>query len=269
MRHATLRQLLPETVRISRQAGEAILQVYDAGFTVTHKADNSPVTQADDRAQAVIDEALSKLTPDIPILSEEGALSPWPVRHQWSTYWLIDPLDGTREFIRRNDQFAVNISLIHEGRPVLGVVHAPVTGTVWYGGPSLGAFRESRDGSAEQIHTAPLPQPPLRVVLGRATPGARTRTLLDRLPEHRILTCGASLKLCMIAGGQADLFPRFGPISEWDLGAPQAILEAAGGAITHMHDLIPIRYNTRSSLTTSDIVAFGDPSVDWRRYIPE
>lgn len=268
MKHTALRQLLPETVRISRQAGEAILRVYNAGFTVTHKADNSPVTAADNEAQVVIDGALSRLTPEIPILSEEGPQFPWSVRHQWNTYWLIDPLDGTREFIRRNDQFAVNISLIHDGRPVLGVVHAPVSGTVWFGGPGLGAFRENHHGVIEQIHTAPLPEQPLRVVLGRATPGTRTRSLLERLPDHHIFTCGASLKLCMIAAGQADLFPRFGPISEWDLGAPQAILEAAGGAIMHMHGLTPIRYNVRASLTTSDIVAFGDPSVDWRRYLP-
>ncbi|MEX0731413.1 MAG: 3'(2'),5'-bisphosphate nucleotidase CysQ [Aquisalimonadaceae bacterium] len=268
MNAAALRQLLPETVRIARQAGEAILRIYSTGFTVTRKADDSPVTAADEAAQAVIEDALSRLTPNIPILSEEGTLRPWPQRRQWQTYWLVDPLDGTREFIRRNGQFAVNIALIDAGRPVLGVVHAPVAGTAWYGGPALGAFREQQGGSAERIQTARRPEPPLRVALGRATPGSRTRLLLDRLPEHRIVPCGASIKLCMIADGQADLYPRFGPISEWDIGAPQAILEAAGGTIAHMRDLSPVRYNKRPSLTTSDIVAFGDPSVDWKQFIP-
>lgn len=268
MNDAALRRLAPEVVHISRQAGEAILRVYNAGFTVTRKADDSPVTAADDAAEAVIHEALTRLTPSTPILSEEGPQPPWRERRQWDAYWLVDPLDGTREFIRRNNQFAVNIALIREGEPVLGVVHAPVSGTVWYGIPGTGsAFRQERDGSESPIHTAALPEPPIRVALGRAAPGPRTREVLDRLPEHRILPCGSSLKLCMIADGRADFHPRFGSISEWDLGAPQAVLEAAGGAIARMRDLSRVRYNTHRSPTTSDIVAFGDPSADWQQFL--
>jgi len=264
---ARLRQLLPDTVAIARLAATEIMAVYGAGFTVSRKQDDSPVTAADQAAHDVIAQRLAALTPAIPLVSEEAPLPSWEERREWRTYWLIDPLDGTREFIRRNRQFAVNIALIHRGSPVLGVVLAPATGTVWYGGPALGAFRQHRQGQVQAIHCAPAQTPPLRVVLGNARPGPRARALLERLPEHTVMTCGASLKLCLIADGSADLFPRYGRISEWDLAAPQAILEAAGGRICQMQGLAPLRYNQSPDLTTTDIIAFGDPSVDWEQYL--
>lgn len=257
------RALLDAAVSIARTAGEAIIAVYDRGFTVARKADDSPVTAADAAAQQVIGPALRNLDPALPVISEEAAVPPWEERRGWSTYWLVDPLDGTREFIRRNDQFAVNIALVEDGRPVLGIVHAPVSGQTWYGGPGIGAFH--RDGRGDTpLRTAPYSEPPLRVITGRGRPGPRTRALLERLPAHRRLACGASLKLCKIAQGEADLFPRFGPISEWDLAAPQAVVEAAGGIVASLQTLEPLRYNQRPSLTLHDVAAVGDPTVDWR-----
>jgi len=262
-----LAELMPEVVRIARSAGSAVMDVYNAGFTVTRKADNSPITAADEDAQTVIEQGLLSMTPRTPVVSEESELPPWRTRKRWSTYWLVDPLDGTREFIRRNNQFAVNIALIHDGRPVLGVVHSPARDTTWYGGRTLGAWRRRSGGRAERIHTTTPHGAPLRVVLGRAVPGPRTRALLKHLPEHRIITCGASLKLCLIADGRADLFPRFGPISEWDLAAPEAVLEGAGGMVASMDTMERLRYNTRDIPTTADILAFGDPTVKWKRCI--
>ena len=259
--------LLEPTRRIAEDAGKAVMRAYKAGFTVDRKEDDSPVTAADAAAHDVIVRALSALTPDLPIVSEEEELKRWDRRRQWERYWLLDPLDGTREFIRRNGQFSVNIALIEDSRPVLGVVHAPTDGRSWFGGPQTGAFRQTADGSRTPLHTVPADQPPYRVVLGRSRPGPRIRALLESLPEHRVLQCGASIKICLIAEGEADLFPRLGPISEWDLAAAQAILEAAGGQVLNLKDLSPLRYNQRDTLTLRDVLAVADPSGDWWQHL--
>ncbi|MCK8517021.1 3'(2'),5'-bisphosphate nucleotidase CysQ [Methylonatrum kenyense] len=255
--------LLEPVLAVARKAGDSILEVYQSGFTVDRKDDDSPVTAADEAANQLIIRALSRLTPSLPVISEEQPVPTWRRRQTWSFYWLLDPLDGTREFIRRNGQFAVNIALIEDGRPVLGVVHAPTDGRSWFGGPGIGAFHETRNGSRSVIQTRRHASPPYRVVLGRSRPRPHVRDMLARLPEHEILHCGSSIKICLIAEGEADLFPRLGPISEWDLAAPQAILEAAGGGVLDLGQLAPLRYNQRSSLTLRDVVAVGDPDARW------
>ena len=267
MNQATLRRLLPQIQQLAREAGSAILDVYRNEFTVDAKADQSPVTPADRRANRVLRDGLARLEPGLPVVSEETAPPGFRERRDWQRYWLVDPLDGTRQFIARSDQFAVNIALVERHRPVLGIVHAPALGQTWFGGPGLGAFRQADGGEPEAIRVAPRAQDPLRIVLGNSRPGPRTRATLERLPEYETRIWGASIKFCLIAEGNADLFPRYGPISEWDMAAAQAILEAAGGHLTDMRQLRPIRYNTAESLTTSDILAFADKRVDWRRYL--
>ena len=267
MNQETLQRLLPQACLLARQAGRAIMGIYRQGFTVDAKADASLITPADRRANLLLRDGLARLGPPLPIISEETAAPAFSERRTWRRYWLLDPLDGTREFVRRSDQFTVNIALVEDHRPVLGIVHAPALGQTWFGGPTLGAFRQPEGGEPEPIRVRPSASHPLRVVLGRSHPGPRTRGTLAQLPSHETAIWGASLKFCLIAEGSADFFPRYGPISEWDMGAPQAILEAAGGFVTDMTHLQPIRYNTRDALTTQNILAFADDSVDWRRYL--
>lgn len=267
MNQDTLRRLLPQICQLARQAGRAILHVYRDEFTVDAKADASLITPADRRANHLVRDGLARLEPELPVVSEETTPPAFRERRTWHRYWLVDPLDGTREFVARSDQFAVNIALIEDHRPVLGVVHAPALAQTWFGGPQLGAFRQPDGGEPQPIRVSPRSREPLRIVLGNRRPGPRTRATLDRLPDHDTRIWGASIKFCLIAEGNADFFPRYGPISEWDMAAPQAILEAAGGHLTDMQTLQPVRYNTREALTTKDIVAFADDRVDWRKYL--
>lgn len=260
---ASVPDLLESVLSVAHEAGQVILAVYNSGFTVDRKDDNSPVTAADTAANTVITETLTRLTPEVPIISEEQRLPAWQRRRHWPRYWLLDPLDGTREFIRRNGQFAVNIALIEYGRPVLGIVHAPTDGRSWFGGPGIGAFLETRNGSRSALASRRETLPPYRVVLGRNRPRPHVREMLARLPEHELLHCGSSIKICLIAEGKADIFPRLGPISEWDLAAPQAVLEAAGGGVLDLKRLDPLLYNQHASLTLRDVIAVGDPKATW------
>jgi 3'(2'), 5'-bisphosphate nucleotidase len=253
--YALAARLMP----IAARAGAAIMQIYDAGFAVQHKRDNSPLTLADLESQRLILEGLAEVTPDIPILSEESAQAPWSERRAWRELWVIDPLDGTREFVKRNGEFTVNIALVVEHEPVLGLVAAPALGLLYWGAQGVGAF--SRHGSQAQqpIRISP-PQSPLRVVGSRSHASAETAAYLTRVAPHVMTGIGSSLKFCLVAEGNADLYPRFGPTSEWDTAAGQALLEAAGGQVTRL-DGHRLRYNCRESVINSDFLAFADPCV--------
>ncbi len=244
---------------IVARAGEAIMKVYGEGFSVQHKADDSPLTLADLESQRVILEGLTALTPDIPILSEESAQAPWEERRPWRELWVVDPLDGTREFVKRNGEFTVNIALVVEHEPVLGVVAAPARGLLYWGAAGLGAFSHHRGAAEIPIRVSP-PQDPLRVVGSRSHASPDTAAYLARLRPHVMTGIGSSLKFCLVAEGKADLYPRFGPTSEWDTAAGQALLEAAGGHVTRL-DGHRLRYNCRASVLNGDFVAFSDPSV--------
>ena len=244
---------------IVERAGAAIMQIYDAGFTVQHKDDNSPLTLADLESQRVILEGLRRITPQVPVLSEESAAAPWAERQTWRELWVVDPLDGTREFIKRNGEFTVNIALIVDHEPMLGIVSAPARGVVFWGIAGVGAFSRRGGGDAKRIQTTP-PRVPLRVVGSRSHPSPQTAAFLARLGSHSISGIGSSLKFCLIAEGEADLYPRFGPTSEWDTAAGQAVLEAAGGHVTRL-DGHRMRYNCRDSVINGDFVAFSDPKV--------
>jgi 3'(2'), 5'-bisphosphate nucleotidase len=254
-----LRALAEQLLPIVDRAGAAIMKIYDGGFTVQHKEDDSPLTMADLESQHVILEGLKGITPDIPILSEESAAAPWSERQTWRELWVVDPLDGTREFVKRNGEFTVNIALVVENEPVLGVVSAPAQGLVYWGAKGVGAFTEHRGAARTLIHATP-PQRPLRVVGSRSHASKETAAYLEKVAEHVMTGVGSSLKFCLLAEGKAELYPRFGPTSEWDTAAGQAVLEAAGGQVTRV-DGHPMRYNCRESILNGDFIAFTDPSV--------
>ena len=251
--------LASDLLPIVAEAGAAIMAIYDGGFTVQHKDDNSPLTLADLESQRIIIAGLKRITPDIPILSEESAAAPWSERKSWRELWVVDPLDGTREFVKRNGEFTINIALIVDHEPVLGVVAAPAQGLVYWGAKGLGAFSQHRGAARAAIRTS-APQVPLRVVGSRSHASPETAQYLARLRAHQMSGIGSSLKFCLLAQGDADLYPRFGPTSEWDTAAGQALLEAAGGQVTRL-DGHRLRYNCRESIINGDFVAFNDASV--------
>ena len=220
------------------------MEVYRSGDAgETSKADNSPLTMADLAAHRTIVDALTRLTPEIPILSEEAAEIPYPERSQWTRFWLVDPLDGTREFIKRNGEFTVNIALIENGEPVLGVVYAPVPDVCYYGARGAGAFMQRGNGAAQPIAVKPhTAGEPIKVVASRSHSDARTEALLKQLGDHQCVSMGSSLKLCLVAEGAAHFYPRLGPTMEWDTAAAHAVVTAAGGAVCDMNGE-ELRYN--------------------------
>ena len=255
--------MLERVAAIAREAGREILEVYAAAaVAATAKADDSPLTAADLRSHRLIVERLRELTPELPVLSEEAADVPFAVRSQWRRYWLVDPLDGTREFLSRNGEFTVNIALIEDHAPALGVVHVPVTDTTYGGSPGVGAWRERRGAPAERILVSTRSAAPVRVVGSRSHRGDSLDGFLERLGAHELLAIGSSLKLCLVAEGAADVYPRLGPTSEWDTAAAHAVLLAAGGAVSAL-DGTPLAYNTREQLLNPFFVAFGPRDRDW------
>ncbi|MBT3048634.1 MAG: 3'(2'),5'-bisphosphate nucleotidase CysQ [gamma proteobacterium symbiont of Ctena orbiculata] len=257
---------LDELLRLAQQAGNAILDIYNTEFEVETKEDKSPLTAADKAAHNIIVSTLEELTPDIPVLSEESSAIPYETRRQWQRYWLIDPLDGTREFIKRNGEFTVNIALIEAGSPTLGVVHAPVLNTTYYGVSGSGAWKQEADQPARSIHVTGQRSRPTRVAGSRSHAGDSLLRFLENLGDHELVSMGSSLKLCLVAEGRADIYPRLGPTSEWDTAAAQAVVEAAGGQVTTL-DLQPLAYNTKDSLLNPHFLVFGDPATNWSEFL--
>jgi 3'(2'), 5'-bisphosphate nucleotidase len=232
--------LLDQVIRIAYAAGQAVMEVYGTNFRVTGKADASPVTEADLRAEAVILAALRALTPELPIVAEES-IAAGHIPHVGANFWLVDPLDGTKEFIGRNGEFTVNIALVHQGVPVLGVVFAPALGRLFAGALERGAFIEDAQGR-RPIRCRALPPEGLTVVASRSHgDAAALDAFLGGRKVASLVCAGSSLKLCMVAAGEADLYPRFGRTMEWDIAAGQAVLLAAGGYVTDMLGT-PLRY---------------------------
>jgi 3'(2'), 5'-bisphosphate nucleotidase len=255
--------LLPGVLHVVAAAGAAILEVYAADHGVEYKADDSPLTRADSAAHAILCAGLQQLTPDIPVLSEEDTAGHAPaVRQAWAEYWLIDPLDGTKEFISRNGEFTVNVALVREHKPVLGVVAAPVLDKVYYGVAGVGAFVTHKDGQAQPIQVRRPAASPLVVVGSRSHRGDSLDGVLERIGPHEMRPMGSSLKFCLVAEGTADFYPRLGPTSEWDTAAAQAVVEAAGGAVTTL-DGLPLRYNERDTLLNPHFLVSGDTSRAW------
>jgi 3'(2'), 5'-bisphosphate nucleotidase len=256
---------LDAVIDIARRAGREILDVYGTDFEATQKADASPLTQADLRAHRLIVDALGALQPVWPVLSEESAEIDFAQRSRWERYWLVDPLDGTKEFVSRNGEFTVNIALIDQHRPVLGVVHIPVVDTTYSGIPGMGAWREANDRGRLPIAVRRLARPPLRVVGSRSHGNPKMQQALEALGPHELKSAGSSIKLCMVAEGSADLYPRLGPTSEWDIAAGQAVIEAAGGQVVRLSDGTALRYNAKADLLNPEFLAYGDPEC-FRRW---
>jgi 3'(2'), 5'-bisphosphate nucleotidase len=260
---AAPRELLDSVTDIAHQAGREILAVYASQQAVaTAKEDASPLTAADLRAHRLIVRSLGELTPDTPVLSEEAAHGTFAQRASWRRYWLVDPLDGTKEFLSRNGEFTVNIALIEGHVPALGVVHVPVTATSYQGLPGAGAWRQRAGGPAEAIRVAPKSAAPVRVVASRSHRGDSLAAFLARLGPHELVPVGSALKFCLVAEGAADVYPRLGPTSEWDTAAGHAVVTAAGGTVSGL-DGAALRYNTREALLNPSFVAFGPNDRDW------
>jgi len=258
-------QLSDAICRIAQEAGEQIMAIYRQEFDVDTKDDNSPLTQADRAAHTSIEKALEGLQPKLPVLSEEGDAIPYEQRRDWENFWLVDPLDGTKEFVNQNGEFTVNIALIQDQRPILGVVHAPALGTTYLGVKGKGAFRLTEE-ARQPIYARPFDGSSLTVVASRSHRDNTTEALLARLPEHEITSVGSSLKFCRVAEGQADLYPRFGQTSEWDTAAAQCVVETAGGRVVDL-DRTPLTYNKGDSLLNPGFVVYGDPAHNWAQYL--
>jgi len=255
--------LIARVTEIARRAGGEILEVYAAGpLAAGLKSDASPLTEADLRAHRLIVAALHDLTPAWPVLSEEAAHTPFAERSGWQRYWLVDPLDGTREFLARNGEFTVNLALIEAHAPVLGVVHAPVPDLSYLGLPGSGAWRQAAAGTPEPIAVAARTHSPPRVVGSRSHRGDSLEAFCARLGRHELLAIGSSLKFCRVAEGSADVYPRLGPTSEWDTAAAQAVLCAAGGTVCDLAGE-PLRYNASDRLLNPHFLAYGPRDRDW------
>lgn len=247
------------------EAGHQVLILYQQGFTVETKADKSPLTEADLLAHRMLTGLLQDITPGVPVLSEESGMVPYETRRSWQRYWLVDPIDGTKEFISKNGEFTLNVALIEDGLPVFGMVHAPVRATIWWGHQGKGAWKRQGDCN-EAIHVRALPDPeqsPWKVVGSRSHGAAAFQMFRSRLPRHECVTMGSSLKLCLIAEGEADLYPRLGPTSEWDTAAAHAVVMAAGGEVFDAVTLEPLRYNRQASVLNPHFMVCGQYDERW------
>lgn len=264
MSQAPFSKLLQQVAMLAREAGDAILVVYGEDFEVQRKADQSPVTAADLAAQRVITAGLAQLEDGLPVISEEARAAPWSQRREWRRYWLVDPLDGTREFIKRNGEFTVNIALIENHEPVLGVVLAPVTGELYAAARGQGAWLQSHvDAPWQRIAARHFVLP--ATVAGSRSHGGSGTALLEQLigDDYQSTPLGSSLKFCLVARGDADVYLRRGATSEWDTAAAQSVLEEAGGAVIDLSGE-PLRYNRGDSLINPEFLAVGDTTIDWK-----
>jgi len=239
-------ELLEEVLNLSREAGKAIMVIYAKDFAIDYKQDESPVTEADIAAHQIISARLTELTPHIPVLSEENADISWAERQTWSQYWLVDPIDGTKEFIKKNGEFTVNIALVRNGVPVLGVVHAPALNVSYLAAEAIGAFKEIGEARIELKVTEVPNDGVIKVVGSRSHPSPDLAEFLTQFDEVDMVPKGSSLKLCLVAEGEADIYPRLGPTSEWDTAAGHAVAAIAGASVTNI-DGSPLRYNQKDS----------------------
>jgi len=249
--------LLRELRVLAEAAGKAIMRVYDSDFRVDLKDDESPLTEADRASHRLICAGLAELSPRLPVLSEESSPQEIEARLSWERYWLVDPLDGTKEFVKRNGEFTVNIALVEQNRAVVGVVLAPALGLEYWGALGLGAWKRGSEGVPLPITVAQAHPGPLRVMGSRSHANRELAGYLQRLGPHELKPMGSSLKICLVAEGEADIYPRLGPTSEWDTAAAQAILESAGGGIIDLAGQ-PLTYNMEHSLLNPHFLAFGD-----------
>lgn len=259
-----LAALAAAAAAIAREAADEIMAIYAGDFDVELKADQSPVTDADMAAHRIIKAGLARLQPQLPVLSEESTRIDWAERSTWTRYWLVDPIDGTREFVKRNGQFSVNIALIENHQPILGVIQAPVTGELAYAWRGAGTWLSMPGEEAQRVHTRSLPEPPEPFVVtgSRSHRSGREVDWLQPLGTHVRMGLGSSLKFVRLAAGEADVYLRLGNTSEWDTAAGHCLLEEAGGAVLDLQGK-PLRYNVTADLLNPEFLAVADRDADW------
>lgn len=244
-------------------ASRAILDIYaNDDFDVEMKSDDSPLTRADLASHRILCDALAALTPDVPVLSEESSSTAFEARRSWPRLWVVDPLDGTREFIKRNGEFTINVALVAGHRPVLGVIAVPAHDEAFSGIPGQGAYRWTPDGRSSAISTRRPPADPPVVLGSRSHGNPRSRAYFEAIGPHERLARGSALKFCSVAAGEADFYPRLGPTSEWDTAAGDALVHAAGGRVA-LPDGRDLLYNARATTLNGDFLVSGDPSARW------
>ena len=236
-------------IDVAKAAGDKILEIYNKeSFDHQLKIDNSPLTEADIAAHNLIQQRLEMITPTIPILSEESSTIPWNKRKKWECYWLVDPLDGTKEFIKKNGEFTVNIALIYKHEPILGVVHAPVLNETWIGEQGK-LSKKIEKGNTRTIKVKQYKPGEVHKVVGsRSHAGDSLNEFLKELEKYELVSMGSSIKLCLVAEGKAHIYPRFGLTSEWDTAAAHAVVNSAGGEVVNNETKMPLKYNTKDSL---------------------
>lgn len=244
---------------IAEEAGKAILEIYHHpdSVAVMQKEDRSPLTQADLAAHKIIAARLASFYPEIPLLSEEGKEIAWEERCQWELNWCVDPLDGTKEFIKRNGEFTVNIALIHKGEPVWGIIHAPELGVTAWGGKGTGAYYLEEGKPIQALDYQADPSGQLKFVVSRSHMTPEVEAYLAKFANPQSKSSGSSLKFLLLATGEAQIYPRLAPTMEWDTAAGQAILEAAGGQVIDQQTGLPMRYN-RQNLRNNSFIAVAN-----------
>ena len=258
-------ELTEAAAAIAREAAQRIMEVYATDFEVRNKTDRSPLTRADMASHEVICSGLAGLTPDIPVLSEEAAHFPYSTRKTWDQYWLVDPLDGTREFIKRNGEFTVNIALIRDNYPVLGIIYIPVNDVCYYAANNEGAYKRRKGEPDLRLRTKTSRADSLVVAGSRSHGNIRQQEFFKKMGDGvETIAIGSSQKFCLVAEGTADIYARFGPTSEWDTAAGQCIVEEAGGRVTDT-GFSRLRYNAKDSLLNPDFLVFADPGFDWEK----
>ena len=256
-----IKSLLDTAIAAALAAGDAIERMRRDNATtadIANKADGSPVTRADRTAHGLIATALANATPDLPLLSEESQAAPYAERREWRQFWMIDPLDGTKEFIRGSDEFTVNIALIDDGAPILGVVYAPAQGLLYYGAQGLGAYVRQR-GEQRSIAVQDYVAAPMQIAASRSHRDPATEALIQAIPDAQCVAIGSSLKLCKVADGGAHLYPRLAPTMEWDIAAGHALVAAAGGAVVTPAGAV-LQYN-KPDLHIPSFVAGGKQTL--------
>ena len=261
----SLSTLLQEVNSICVEAADRIMDVYATDFTVDKKEDCSPLTVADLASHKVICNLLADLEPPYPMLSEESADIPYDERKHWDRYWLIDPLDGTREFIKKNGEFTVNVALIENHSPILGVVHVPVTGVTYFAAKGCGACKQSQGEQANRIKVKTTKEK-ITLAGSRSHGNEKQQEFIKNINADEVIAIGSSLKFCLVAEGIVDIYPRFGPTSEWDTAAAQCVVEEAGGMVVDL-SFNALQYNCKESLINPDFLVIADNSYDWKKYL--
>jgi len=262
-----MNSLLNDIVSLAKQAGSQILKIYQSDFTVNYKKDKSPITVADLASHEYICQGLRRITPDLPIISEESDLVSFQKRQSWEKYWLIDPLDGTKEFLEKNGEFTINIALIERNKPRLGIIFVPSMNICYFARQGLGAYKQVGEAQPELILSRSWKEEqPIAAVVSRRHGMEELKTFLAQFSSLNLLYCGSALKFCWLAEGLADIYPRFSPTFEWDIAAGQCILNEAGGLIIDNKGQ-ELQYNMSSSLQIAEFLAVADIRHHWLHYL--